>query len=359
MNPRRTITVAALAAQVLAALVVGQTALACRCAQRELLSYYQDAEIVVAARIVSSEPLERDLVLRIETFERPYKGTVGRATRIVTATSSATCGIAIEPGAPYLLFADVEGGPARETYRVSTCNGTRRFPNLEGGEVQAYSDVPDRHVIAQLTAFAGQESLGKIAGEFPRAGDPNNDSLIGLLDVAPLAHGGFVRLREAPDTESSVLVRVDELDQLDTRGTSEDTPPAAAVYARLAGWYRLRTREGRFGWLSADSAGTYWPYDEFPIRRLSYLGAAWDGFVWPSPGAGLPTRSPIYATRERPEYAANVFESQRIGGSLWFRVEILASDPCEGGTPKTLNAGWVPGYGVGGNPTIWYHPRGC
>jgi hypothetical protein len=61
----------------------------------------------------------------------------------------------------------------------------------------------------------------------------------------------------------------------------------------------------------------------------------------------------------RQEYPASVLGTQDVGGTLWLRIEILSSDPCQGGSPTTVYGGWVPAYAPDGKLTLWFHARGC
>ena len=139
--------------------------------------------------------------------------------------------------------------------------------------------------------------------------------------------------------------------------------PAAVVFSRVDGWYRIRLPDARpdarYGWIGPEDAGTWFPYAELPVNSLAYLTEAWSGHVWPEPGAGIPARSPRRATQERHEYAVEVHESAVVGGTIWFRITLLSGSPCEGGDVGPELSGWVPGYGPGGEPAAWYYSRGC
>jgi hypothetical protein len=48
-----------------------------------------------------------------------------------------------------------------------------------------------------------------------------------------------------------------------------------------------------------------------------------------------------------------------VGDSLWLRVELLEESPCESGSAKVTDVGWVPAYSPDGEPIAWFYSRGC
>lgn len=337
--------------------VATQPASACRCAQRSLGEYFQTADEVLVARL-SSTTVEGER--RTFHFEAPQMVMKSAATSLpyVSSTSSASCAVSAEPGATYVVFAEHDANTG--VAWLSTCNGTRIHLPTEG-EARGFDDVPTRFVVSQLNALAGLDLLQRIAAHEPRPDDPDSRGLVGLLDIAPFAHGGSVPLYGGPDAASPVLATVSAMAELDSHESSYEIP-SACVFAVVDGWYKLRRRGGDWGWLAAASAGTYWPMDELPVQRLSYLNEHWDGFVWPEVGAGLPLRSPRHgeSVGGRVAVPINVLESLRLGGSLWFRIEIYDKSICEGGdAPRIQMTGWIPAYGADGEPATWFFSRGC
>lgn len=320
---------------------------ACRCAPQSMSAYFERADAVLTARLRATHAEGDDVAWDIVPIGRPYKGTV--PPRIVTAASTATCGIPGEIGAVYTLFAS-RRDQRDDTYRVDSCSGTR--PLL--GDGAGFVDVPPRFVAQQLNGLAGAAHLRAVAARHPDSGDPDNAVLVGLLDLEPLAHGGAVALHAAPEADSPVLARVTVIEAVETAELGYEFA-AAVVYARIDGWYRLKLRDGRHAWLAPGQAGTFVPYAELPVRRLAHLTPEWAGFVWPEIGAGLPLRLLPAADGETP---VTVHEARRLGGSLWFRVEVLES-VCSGSPRRVRATGWVPAYGATGAPTVWYWSRGC
>jgi len=347
-------------------LTAASAADACRCSQQDLAAYFAAAEEVVMARLTGWEAVAGDVperLLRLELLVPPYKvsgspgGNAGDPRHYRTAGTSATCGLVPEVGAIYLLFAQRSGrGDAYVPLQVDSCSGSRVFLPAEGGEAAGFTDVPARFVVQQLNGLAGLELLREVAARHPDPDASENDTLVGLLDVAGFSHAGAVRVFERPIREGDKPRVIGEYAALETRELAYESP-AAVVYARDAGWYRLRLSSGEFAWLPAEYAGSYFAYDELPVRRLAYIRRPWHGFIWPEPGAGLPIRAGAAGTRR--EQPVEVRESRKIADSLWFRIEMLENNPCDGGASQSAFAGWVPAYRETGEPLIWYYSRGC
>ncbi|MEL7449338.1 MAG: hypothetical protein AAFN78_09025 [Pseudomonadota bacterium] len=345
--------------------LIATQALACRCAPRTLAEYYGDADEVVFARLVSETAADHERRLVFSLVTVPFKASALRSDGLsagdevtyLTGASSASCGLEAVPDGVYVLFAADD--PTRTGERlVSTCDGSR--VHLAEGDVQPldFKDVPARFVVKQLQALAGMDVLRDVSANAPNPAEPGNDSLIGLLDIKALAHGGVVPLHADPDARAPCIARISELEALETREAGYEFS-AAVVTAKRDGWYRVRLASGAAGWVAQEFAGTWFPYEELPIRRLSYLTGEWSGFVWPGPGAGLPNRSGVWSSQQRAEYPVEVHESQQIGGMVWFRVSVLVASPCAGGDGKATLSGWVPGYGATGKPNVWFYSRGC
>lgn len=348
--------VAAIAAAAILLAGAVAPALACRCAQQPLEIHYRNAAVVLFARVAGVAKDGPDLRLDLVPTALPYKGAIAEGTRFVTASNSAACGLAVEPEMQVLVFAEADE-PGSTTLRLSTCNGSRRFGPEELALEEIFPGVPPRFLVAQLTALQGAAALADESRDAPRPRDPESRGLVGLVDIPAFAHGGVVHLRERRDAEMQGEP-IESMERLEAREASYEFP-AAVVFAAPAGWYRLRRRGGDFGWLRGADAGTFWRYEDLPLDRLSYLTQAWDRFVWPEPGAGIPSRIDVGARREPLEYPVQVRESRRIADSLWFRVELLDSDGCDGREQKVTHVGWVHAYGPGGAPAVWFHARGC
>lgn len=343
-------------------LLVPALAMACRCAQLPFSEYFQRAEFVAMARLASAIEHDDHRVLEFELMASPYKGgkasqAKGSVVRLATASSTASCGIQADLNAIYVLFAEsIDSGS--EQLWINSCNGTRVHLSTRLDEPVGFVDVPARFVAGQLNAYFGLEVLRDVSANAPVPTDTNSSKLIGLLDLKVLAHGGITEVRSEPLSSAPVIKQVSSYDDVESKEVGYEQA-AAVVFARLPGWYRVRTSDHAFGWVSAVDAGTWFPYAQLPVRRLAYLTDEWSGLTWPDAGAGIPRRKELAGSDERHEYPVEVLESVEIGGMPWFRVEVLASDPCSGATAKPGYAGWVPAYGRNGKPTTWFYSRGC
>jgi hypothetical protein len=345
----------------LLALLLADTAWACRCAQQNLADYFNAADQVLIAELKAVTDLPESRRLEFALMGPYYKGggdTAAEETvHFSTEKSSAGCGIEPDIGAMYVIFAHA---PAKrgEDYRVDSCSGTRVHFSPSLPEPQGFADVPARFVAQQLNGLAGMEVLKSVSANYPRADNVENESPLGLLDIKDLHHGGTVPLYTRPDLAAPVLETVVDYAPLETREISYEQP-AAVVYTRLPDWYRLRLLDGRSAWLASEQAGTFFDYAQLPVNRLAYLTRNWSGFVWPDPGAGLPIRHGAIQNADLREFPVDILESTEVGGTIWFRVKVLASDPCSNLQYGNELVGWIPAYGANGQPNAWFYSRGC
>lgn len=332
---------------------------ACRCAQRNLAEYFAAADTVAMGRLVSVDEQEDSRVLQFELVGPSYKGTPVRPTRsnlrVVTSDSTASCGVQPEMAAFYVIFAYRD---ADEELRIDSCSGSRVHLPSSGGEPVGFNDVPARFVAQQLNGLSGIEALRDVSLHAPRADAADNETLIGLLDLAPLAHGGNLDLYPAPDESATPLARIEDYAALENREYSYEQA-GAIVYAKLPGWYKLRLADGRFAWAPVANTGTFFAYPELAINRLNYLTGNWSGFVWPEPGAGLPTRDLRVGNEGRAEYPVEVHEMALIGGMPFLRITVLQGEICSGTEARKGTSGWIPAFGRNGKPTAWFWSRGC
>jgi hypothetical protein len=279
------------------------------------------------------------------------------AVFVETASHGAACGVAAEPRAIYVIFAHAPE-EAGHDFRVDSCSGTRVHLSRTSPEPQGFEDVPARFVAQQLNGLAGMEVLRAVSANYPQQDDPENTHLLGLLDIKDFYHGGSVALYAHADKQSEVLLEIGDYSLLETREVGYEQA-AAVVYTVVPGWYRLRLLNEQYAWMDAEQAGTYFDYSELPVNRLSYLTRSWSGFVWPDPGASLPVRYGAMQDESLIEFPAEIIETTEVGGTTWFRVNILAKDPCSNQTFGNSLGGWIPAYGARGEPNAWFWSRGC
>lgn len=360
------------AACLLGMLLTSNLAVACRCSEQTLQQYFDNSDLVFVATLsaaklakadgVGGSPDSGNQILQFGSIDRYYKAPndilADNAVlpRFVTPTTAAQCGLTLHLGARYVVFTQLDSDSPM-TATVTSCAGSRP---VAGEFAQGFGDIPANRVTQQLDALAGAAILAKASEMNISADNPLNETMVGLLTLEGLDQGTPITTYQRPDNSEDIPADdpriVHYSDELISREISAETP-AAEVYARVDGWLKVHRQGLGFRWVQEAEAGPFWPYDTLPIRRLSYLNAAWDGYIWPDPGAGLPW----YAKHgEGDEHAVVVHDSQRIGGSLWFKIELLSQSPCEGiDPPRSLAAGWVPAYGSSAKPAVWFYSRGC
>jgi|GEM_PF-1569989 len=339
----------------LLALLALNSAWACRCEERPLGDYFAGADVVLSGRLNQLTTLDATQRLQIELIAPSYKGPLrsqGQMVQLSTPNSSAACAVDIAMDAFYIFFAQ----QSEQGLRVDRCSGSRVLlgAGMPPGE---FIDVPARFVARQLNALAGFEVLKDVQANAPSASAPDNDTLIGLLDLAPLAHGGWVEVYRAPAEQAEGMGRILSTGDVATLEYSYELA-GAMVYAHKDGWFRVRLASGEYGWLPPGT-GTFFSYPELVVSRLGYLNENWSGFVWPEIGAGLPVRSLLASSEAHSEIPARVVEARSIGGMPWLRVEILSGNECESAAVRTTLAGWIPAYGRNGRPSAWFWSRGC
>lgn len=338
---------------------------ACRCAPRPLADYFAAADVVVVGRAVETWIDPADDQRRRVRFDgaAAFKGDPTAVEGFATPISSAACGAAVEVGREYVVFASRR--PEDRLAWFDTCSGTRSLdPGAQEG-ARGFDDVPAGAVLPRLSALrdrAGADPRTGAAAALPVPGDPRAE-LIGLLELPGLlpapeatpAPGRAVTLRTAPADDAPALASVRRPAELATREYSYEAS-GAVVNAARAGWYRLRLADGRDGWLRATDAGAFHSLSALVVDRLNYLTRHWDGWVWPSPGAGHPQPPRRVPGDEQP---VRVLASESIGDTLWLQVEVLDRDPCQDGEANAVHAGWVPAYTPAGALVAWFYSRGC
>jgi len=341
-------------------MLIPATGWACRCAQQTLAEYFDAADEVVFARLVHSVDHEKHRELTFDLMVPAHKTSrklvPGSRIDYRTALSTAACGVQPVIDGIYIVFASKHDD--NNALWVDSCSGTRAHLLPGSNEAQGFMDVPARFVAGQLNALAGLDVLRKVSAHAPNASDPDNTSLIGLLDLKALAHGGNTLLYADRDKSAAPVARIVEYSQLESEEFGYEQA-GAIVYSFVDDWYRVRQKSGAFAWVDASDTGTFMGYASLPVRRLNYATENWSGFVWPDPGAGVPQRVLRGDVSDAGEYPINVLESTIIGGMPWFRIEVLDSEPCTSAEPRSKAAGWIPGYGQNGQRTVWFYSRGC
>lgn len=131
----------------LLAVIVSAPALACRCQQIGLDEYFTNAEVVALAAVESvTRPDSSDTawVIGVRIIEL-FKGEP--VTQVITAASSAACGMNLVSDNEIWLFArriDASGLP-----EINTCNGSRLFSS-------GYIGLEQDQVLARLREMSDQ-----------------------------------------------------------------------------------------------------------------------------------------------------------------------------------------------------------
>ncbi|MBI4517663.1 MAG: hypothetical protein HY699_17800 [Deltaproteobacteria bacterium] len=360
----------------LLALLLARPTLACRCVPQTLDHYFERADLVMVARTVSTRIVKGSPDFRTAEFapvQEPYKGDPKSIVAFATHLSSASCGVPVEAGQMFLIFA-ARDEPGGTTAWFDSCNGTRPFgPDVK---VVDFVDTPAEKILLRLeglrTANAVRDPSANPGGpRLPKPGHPHAE-LIGLLELVtvlnldepgassppPRLPSAVIEVMASPESGAAVVAQIRLPTDIITRELDYERK-AAVVLEQRAAWYRIALPHDRSGWLSARLAGPFHPFAELIVNRLSYLTAHWDGWIWPDPGAGNPVNANVKQSEGRHEYPVNVRGTQDLAGTLWLQVEILSASPCEGGSPKTVISGWVPAYSPEGKLTAWFYSRGC
>jgi hypothetical protein len=188
---------------------------------------------------------------------------------------------------------------------------------------------------------------------------PVTDSIVGLLTIdgvdEPIGQlRPALELRAGPRPSSAILFVAQRFDELEYRELGYEQP-AAVVRGVSGDWLLLAVADGALGWTLPPEGSAFTPMAELVIARLNYLTTAWDRRVAATPGGSRTRVSGI--DPDAPETSAEVHETREVASALWLRVTVHEFSPCEG-DPPVVASGWVPAW-TGGEPTAWYHSRGC
>ena len=362
----------------LAMLLMPQAALACRCADQGLQTYYKLADSVFFAQVTEASRTgypRAGIGVAVQQVGKTFKGKPASLTKLFTGGDSASCGLKVEAGTHWLFF--VQHDPDHPGIgHVHSCNGSRRYnPNARAG-IQGFSDTSAEQVIPALNLLRDGRTPPQSRNlilERPAGGTPNQYSVIGLLEMPKLLEparysdrerAGFtpIPVYAAPLTGAALLEELDDRNDLPTAEFSYERP-GAVVHQTRNGWYRISLREDAgqpTGWIESRHANTYWPIEKLLPERNSYLTEYWDQTLWAQPGGGLPVRAAKLPASDKGKYPARIVDSRSIADSLWWKVEIFDRSPCSStAAPKVVYRGWVPAFDRSGRNTAWFWSRGC
>lgn len=188
------------------------------------------------------------------------------------------------------------------------------------------------------------------------------DSLIGMLRLGATVDGsgllpGPLHLRAAPSDSADTLVTLTRWQDVLAEEIGYEEP-AIVVWRVAHPWYLVAAGDSVRGWIPIPEGATMVSMADLLVDRLSYLTSAWNGTLFPSPGA--PTAAAVVGvSRDHGEVSADVKATRLVGDTLWVHLQVHDQSPCEStGDPKVIAEGWVRAW-TGGKPTVWYYSRGC
>ncbi len=131
-------------------------AAACRCPELTFDTYYQRAEVVLighATRVSEVFGANGEALVEVELRPlfrqgRVFKGElVGRD--LLTSDSSASCGVPVQVGENYLVFASSSGGDGPLYF--DSCSGSRLYAGgARGDESPAFTGLDNRRIVPRL-----------------------------------------------------------------------------------------------------------------------------------------------------------------------------------------------------------------
>jgi len=134
----------------------------CRCPQLAIERYFEQADIVLVGRatavhnVTSPAGVERLEVTVAPLFTQgaPLKGSLDGII-LATPRTTASCGVEVQPGRDYVIFAS-RGDPEEPRLAwFTTCSGSRPyFGGAEASRMQAFAGLPNNRVVARLVELA-------------------------------------------------------------------------------------------------------------------------------------------------------------------------------------------------------------
>jgi len=214
-----------------------------------------------------------------------------------------------------------------------------------------------------LCAAAVTLASGIVLAQAPNGGGPG--PVLGIVEIPKmfafdpktgrLEPRGALTLYTRPDSSSREAATITAPQAIDDAEYGYEEP-GALVYRREAGYYLIRTARGT-AWLAPEDAGPFHSFEMLVSDGLAYLTGAWDGFVSTSPGNAARTRVQRNAQGNDDVEVTGV---RRVGGTLWFQVDVMSQRFCTSDPPAPAKArGWIRAHDDSGAPTVWFHSRGC
>lgn len=127
----------------------------CRCAERNLSDYFNDASSVTIGILDSIEEFETYNILHFVLMKNAYKGEgkAGEKYRYHTGKNTASCGVYAEPGWVFVLFASIDD---KKNSHVNTCSGSRVLQAGTLSKALGFKNVSAEDVVSQLEELTAQ-----------------------------------------------------------------------------------------------------------------------------------------------------------------------------------------------------------
>lgn len=146
----------------------------CRCPQLSLEQYFERAEIVVVGEVrtirhrsaTAALPERVEVTIQPRFHPGPFKGSLSGVT-LATPANSASCGVAVEVGALYLLFA-TRGELADSSLAwFESCSGSRQYPGGPDVYFSPFPDQPNHRVVPRLFELMDSTLVHRPPGPIP------------------------------------------------------------------------------------------------------------------------------------------------------------------------------------------------
>ena len=131
--------------------------------------------------------------------------------------------------------------------------------------------------------------------------------------------------------------------------------PAAIVVGQRGRSFNVRIPGGT-AWVRASNRDEFRSLQQLLQDGLAYVTDAASGELLAVPGDAGNALPP----RVRPGRSVRVVGFRQVKDVLWVDIELMSGSPCQAaGDPTVVARGWLPAHATSGEPTIWFHSRGC
>lgn len=176
-------------------------ACACSCVPTTEAQAYERADTVFAGTLVRrQDPPDGSSSVNLATLmfavDKVYKGDVGATQKVLTAMSSASCGLEVQIGKRYLVHADPSAAQPAEL-EGSLCGGTRPFEGTEAVAGNAGKPPAANPPAVTRADEPGADAVQPLAEKEASPWQWSAVGLVLLLVVSAVAVFGFRRRQRA------------------------------------------------------------------------------------------------------------------------------------------------------------------